>query len=56
MSESNSFNARWRRNFCGEHDARLQAVKRRYDPEVLFLVHHGAGSEAWSADGFTHLS
>jgi hypothetical protein len=28
-------------------------VKRRYDPAGLFFAHHGAGSEGWSADGFT---
>jgi hypothetical protein len=27
-------------------------VKRRYDPGGLFFVHHGVGSEEWSADGF----
>ena len=29
------------------------AVKKKYDPEGLFFVYHGVGSEAWSADGFT---
>ena len=24
-----------------------------YDPEGLFFVHHGVGSDGWSADGFT---
>jgi hypothetical protein len=33
----------------------LLAVKERYDPEGLFFVHHGAGSEGWSADGFSRL-
>jgi len=28
-------------------------VKQRYDPDGVFTVHHGVGSEAWSADGFT---
>ena len=32
------------------------AVKRQYDPSGLFFVHHGVGSEAWSADGFTRLA
>jgi hypothetical protein len=27
-------------------------VKARYDPHGLFFVHHGVGSEDWSADGF----
>jgi len=35
---------------------RLLAIKRKYDPEGLFFVHHGVGSEAWSDDGFTRVS
>jgi len=35
---------------------RLLAVKDRYDPDGLFLVHHGVGSERWSPDGFTRLA
>ena len=31
----------------------LRAVKDKYDPDGLFFVHHGVGSEGWSADGFT---
>jgi hypothetical protein len=30
-------------------------VKTKYDPQGLFFVHHGVGSEDWSADGFTQL-
>ena len=30
-----------------------QAIKERYDPDGLFTVHHGVGSEDWSPDGFT---
>jgi hypothetical protein len=31
-------------------------VKKKYDPSGLFIVHHGVGSEEWSADGFTRLA
>ena len=55
LSESNFFNERWQQDYFGAHYARLKAVKRRYDPEGLFIVHHGVGSEDWSADGFTRL-
>jgi FAD/FMN-containing dehydrogenase len=55
VSESNYFNADWRRAFWGANYPRLKAVKARYDPHGLFIVHHGVGSEDWSADGFTRL-
>jgi len=56
VSESNYFNAGWRQAFWGKNYARLRAVKDRFDPDGLFVVHHGVGSEDWSADGFTRLS
>jgi hypothetical protein len=31
----------------------LRAIKEKYDPAGLFVVHHGVGSEEWSSDGFT---
>ena len=34
----------------------LLAIKRRVDPDGLFFVHHGVGSEGWSDDGFTRLA
>ncbi len=55
VSESSFFNADWKREFWGSNAARLEAVKTRYDPEGLFFVHHGLGSDAWSADGFVRL-
>jgi FAD/FMN-containing dehydrogenase len=56
VSESNFFNGRWNQAFWGEHYPRLRAIKARYDPDGLFIVHHGVGSEDWSADGFTRLA
>ena len=55
MSESNYFNPQWQTAYWGENYARLRAVKAKYDPDGLFFVHNGVGSEAWSADGFTRL-
>ncbi|MBV8497591.1 MAG: FAD-dependent oxidoreductase, partial [Gammaproteobacteria bacterium] len=53
VSESNFFNRRWSDAYWGGHYARLRTIKERYDPDGLFFVHHGVGSEEWSADGFT---
>jgi FAD/FMN-containing dehydrogenase len=53
VSESDFFESHWRRTFWGSNYPRLLAVKKKYDPDGFFFVHHGVGSEEWSADGFT---
>jgi FAD/FMN-containing dehydrogenase len=53
VSESNFFNASWQQEYWGDNYKKLRAVKAKYDPEGLFFVHHGVGSEDWSPDGFT---
>lgn len=55
-AESNFFDETWRGSFWGQNYPRLLAVKDRYDPEGLFVGHHGVGSERWSADGFLRLA
>jgi FAD/FMN-containing dehydrogenase len=55
ISESNYFERDWQHAFWGSNYSRLRAVKAKYDPTGLFFVHHGVGSEEWSADGFTRL-
>jgi FAD/FMN-containing dehydrogenase len=55
VSESNYFNPSWQHAYWGDNYARLSAIKRQYDPEGLFFVHHGVGSEEWSPDGFTRI-
>jgi hypothetical protein len=55
ISECDYFEKNWREAFWGSNYARLRAAKLKYDPGGLFVVHHGVGSEDWSADGFTRL-
>jgi hypothetical protein len=56
VSETDYFQTRWQSAFWGNNYPRLKKVKDRYDPDRLFFVHHGVGSEGWSADGFTKLT
>ena len=54
--ETDFFQANWQEAFWGDNYARLLAIKRKYDPEGLFFLHHGVGSEDWSADGMTRVN
>jgi FAD/FMN-containing dehydrogenase len=53
LAESNFFEQSWQEAFWGSNYTRLLAVKDQYDPEGIFIVHHGVGSDRWSLDGFT---
>ncbi len=54
--ETDFFEPNWQDAFWGDNYARLRAVKTKYDPGGLFFLHHGVGSEDWSADGFTRVN
>jgi FAD/FMN-containing dehydrogenase len=51
VNETDYFEPDWQRSFWGPNYPRLLDVKRRYDPQNVFRVHHGVGSEApgWPA-------
>jgi hypothetical protein len=55
VSESNFFEADFEHSCWGTNHARLAQIKKKYDPDGLFYVHNGVGSEQWTSDGFTRL-
>ena len=55
VSESNFFESEFEHSYWGANHARLAEIKKKYDPDGLFFVHNGVGSEQWTPDGFTRL-
>jgi FAD/FMN-containing dehydrogenase len=56
LAETSYFERDWQKSFWGSNYPRLRLIKDKYDPHGLFFIHHGVGSEDWSADGFEKLS
>ena len=54
-AESNYFEKNFQQAYWGSNYPRLAEIKKKYDPDGLFFVHNGVGSEQWSTDGFTKL-
>jgi hypothetical protein len=53
VSESNFFESNFEHSYWGTNHSRLAEIKKKYDPDGLFFVHNGVGSEQWTTDGFT---
>src|SRR5262245_1271489 len=53
--ESNYFEPNWQRSYWGPNYPRLLEIKQKYDPQCLFFVRHGVGTEPWSDDGFSKV-
>jgi hypothetical protein len=45
VNESDFFEDDWRHSYWGDHYSRLVEIKRRYDPDNVFTVHHGVGTD-----------
>jgi hypothetical protein len=46
VNETDYFEPDWQDRFWGPNHPRLLGINRRYDPQNVFRVHHGVGSEA----------
>lgn len=44
VNECDYFQENWQGAFWGANYERLVRIKQRYDPDGLFVVHHGVGS------------
>ena len=45
VNETSYFQEDWQRAFWGSNYPRLVEIKRKYDPDGLFTVHHGVGTQ-----------
>jgi len=52
LNETSFFEKSFQASFWGPNYTRLAGIKKKYDPDGLFFVHNGVGSEGWSKDGF----
>ena len=44
-NEADYFEIDWQRSFWGENYPKLLSIKRKYDPDRMFICHHCVGSE-----------
>ncbi|KAF7324645.1 FAD-binding domain-containing protein [Mycena kentingensis (nom. inval.)] len=55
-NEADLLESDFRQTFYGEANyKKLTAIKRKYDPEDLFIVPAGVGSERWDAEGICRV-
>lgn len=50
LNEASRYEFDWKKSFFGCHYDRLLAIKRKFDPNSLFLVYEGIGSDEWDAE------
>ncbi|KAK0457758.1 FAD-binding domain-containing protein [Desarmillaria tabescens] len=54
-NEADPLEEDFRTTFFGPHYPRLEDIKKKYDPEDLFIVAAGVGSDKWDKDGLCRV-
>ncbi|KAK0225640.1 FAD-binding domain-containing protein [Armillaria fumosa] len=54
-NEADPLEEDFKTTFFGPHYPRLEDIKRRYDPNDLFIVAAGVGSDKWDQDGLCRV-
>ena len=54
-NEADYFMDNWQNAFWGSNYKQLLKIKKKYDPDGLFVCHHCVGSERWSDNGMCRL-
>jgi len=49
LNEASTYEINWKRSFFGSHYDKLKEIKYKYDPQGLFIVLEGVGSDDWDA-------
>jgi len=50
VNEGSRYEFDWKKSFFGAHYDKLRDIKRKYDPDSLFLIYEGVASDEWDAD------
>jgi FAD/FMN-containing dehydrogenase len=55
LNEADASERDFQRSFWGDNYPRLRKVKKRWDPEGIFITRKGVGSEDWDEDGLCRV-
>ncbi len=55
LNEADADEADWQKSFWGANYERLLKIKKKWDPQGLFITRRGVGSEQWDEDGLCRI-
>lgn len=55
LNEADAYERDFQRSFWGDNYPRLREVKKKWDPEGIFITRRGVGSEEWDDDGLCRV-